>query len=307
MTTIKLRCDGQVATAKADGPIAEGTINIPVEITMSGDYYGYAPRLIAKCGSEERDMTVTQDWRGTKSEIPHECLLPGLELKIGIIATQIDGSGQMPTIWAKVGRVDPSTAGAKPKRSVMPTKEIVDQINEKAYGAEVAAANAVQAASDAQVTAAQANGKAQTVLDAYQAGLLRGPQGEKGERGEQGPPGLSITGPKGDTGERGPAGESIVGPQGPKGEKGDPGETVVGPAGPQGPKGDKGDPGEIDPESIGNAVADYLQKHPIDDSDIWEAINKNKGDLSLLDDRVSALETAIVGVDDAISRLEAAV
>lgn len=135
MTTIKLRCDGQNATAWADGPLVEGTANIPVEIILDG-YDDYAPKLVAKCGTETRDMVISYEDGGMRSEVPHECLRAGQELKIGIDAFSQEGSGRMPSMWAKVGKVEPSPAGEEPQHSVPPTPELVDQILTQAGRAE---------------------------------------------------------------------------------------------------------------------------------------------------------------------------
>lgn len=170
MTTITLRCDGQNATARADGPLAEGTVNIPVEIILTG-YDGYVPKLVAKCGTEVRDMVVTAAGEEARSEVPHECLKAGEELKIGIDAFAMTGSGRMPSIWAKVGKVDPSPAGEKPGHSVQPTPELVDQIlaqsgraEAKALEAKDEALAATREASKAREAAGAVSGQAAEAL-----------------------------------------------------------------------------------------------------------------------------------------------
>ncbi|MDD9948670.1 MAG: collagen-like protein [candidate division Zixibacteria bacterium] len=91
-----------------------------------------------------------------------------------------------------------------------------------------------------------------------------GPAGATGAQGAAGP-----VGPKGDPGSPGPAG-----PAGAKGDTGDAGPA--GPAGPEGPAGPKGDTGEtgppgdastIDPNQLGNILADIHHVQLIQDGD----------------------------------------
>ena len=71
-----------------------------------------------------------------------------------------------------------------------------------------------------------------------------GPAGQAGAKGDTGSPGAA--------GDRGPQGDR--GPAGPPGEKGDTGDR--GPAGPAGPEGPPGDASTIDPNDLGNLLAD---------------------------------------------------
>ena len=91
-----------------------------------------------------------------------------------------------------------------------------------------------------------------------------GPAGPAGAQGAAG-----AAGPAGADGAPGPAGP--VGPAGPKGDKGDTGDAgPAGPAGPQGPQGDMGPPGDastIDPNQLGNILADVHHVKLIQDGD----------------------------------------
>ena len=161
-----------------------------------------------------------------------------------------------------------------------------------------------------------------------------GPAGPQGERGIPGNgivsiranPDYSITitmedGTKYTTDYlRGPTGP--VGPPGPPGIQGETGRAFQyedfteeqleglkvrgdqGPAGPAGPEGPRGPQGEqyiltdADKEEIAQQAAEKVP--PYDDNEIKE-------DLSQLFGRVKTVETALIGVDAAITRLEAAV
>ncbi len=95
-----------------------------------------------------------------------------------------------------------------------------------------------------------------------------GPAGPAGAQGAAG-----AAGPAGADGAPGPAGP--VGPAGPKGDKGDTGDAgPAGPAGPQGPQGDMGPPGDastIDPNQLGNILADIHHVKLIQDGDDEDA------------------------------------
>ena len=141
-------------------------------------------------------------------------------------------------------------------RSIIPTGEIPDPLNDFLVEASAALTAIPQTIEDA-------------LTEAKESGEFDGPQGPQGEKGDKGD--------KGDTGAQGPAGETgatgETGPQGPKGDKGDAGAT-----GPQGPAGPAGDPTELinDEAGVGDTDKTFsADKLTADHSSLLNALTQS--------------------------------
>ena len=195
---------------------------------------------------------------GDACQVPHECLIAGALLRVGVYG--ISGDITTPTIYTQepIG----IARGAEPAESTQdPTPGVYQQIiNIIEAGAITGPAGPQGPKGDTGEPGPQgpkgdtgaAGPQGATGLQGERGEVgpqgpkgdtgAQGPQGPKGDRGEQGIQGPQ--GPKGDTGDIGPRGPQ--GEQGPTGAKGD-----AGPQGPQGPKGDMGDPGPQGPAGVG--------------------------------------------------------
>lgn len=121
----------------------------------------------------------------------------------------------------------------------------------------------------------------------------QGQKGDKGDKGDQGEPGPA--GPAGPQGETGPQGEiGPTGPQGPQGPQGERGYT--GATGPQGPAGPQGAPGATDASGVSYG-----------DTNVADALGELNLNSVNHEERISALESALLGLDSALTGLEGAI
>lgn len=192
--------------------LVSGTVNkYRAEFVFDDSWDGYTKTAVFRADSFGRVTSREVLLAGDACQVPHECLIAGALLRVGVYG--ISGDITTPTIYTQepIG----VARGAEPAESTQdPTPGVYQQI-----------------------------------INIIEAGAITGPagpQGPKGERGETGPQGpkgdtgaQGLQGPKGDTGEtgaRGPKGDTgLTGPQGPKGD--------TGATGPAGPKGDAGPAG----------------------------------------------------------------
>ena len=218
---MKLQVVGQMIAFTERETLVSGTVNkYRAEFVFDDSWDGYTKTAVFRADSFGRVTSREVLLAGDACQVPHECLIAGALLRVGVYG--ISGDITTPTIYTQepIG----IARGAEPAESTQdPTPGVYQQI-----------------------------------INIIEAGAITGPagpQGPKGDTGEPGPQGpkgdTGETGPQGATGLQGPAGErGEVGPQGPKGDtgaqglqgpKGDRGEQGI--QGPQGPKGDTGDTG----------------------------------------------------------------
>lgn len=225
---MKLQVVGQMIAFTERETLVSGTVNkYRAEFVFDDSWDGYTKTAVFRADSFGRVTSREVLLAGDACQVPHECLIAGALLRVGVYG--ISGDITTPTIYTQepIG----IARGAEPAESTQdPTPGVYQQI-----------------------------------INIIEAGAITGPagpQGPKGDTGEPGPQGpkgdTGETGPQGATGLQGPAGErGEVGPQGPKGDtgaqglqgpKGDQGEQGI--QGPQGPKGDTGDTGPQGPQGI---------------------------------------------------------
>ena len=225
---MKLQVVGQMIAFTERETLVSGTVNkYRAEFVFDDSWDGYTKTAVFRADSFGRVTSREVLLAGDACQVPHECLIAGALLRVGVYG--ISGDITTPTIYTQepIG----IARGAEPAESTQdPTPGVYQQI-----------------------------------INIIEAGAITGPagpQGPKGDTGEPGPQGpkgdTGAAGPQGATGLQGPAGErGEVGPQGPKGDpgdqglqgpKGDRGEQGI--QGPQGPKGDTGDTGPQGPQGI---------------------------------------------------------
>lgn len=232
---MKLQVVGQMIAFTERETLVSGTVNkYRAEFVFDDSWDGYTKTAVFRADSFGRVTSREVLLAGDACPVPHECLVAGALLRVGVYG--ISGDITTPTIYTQepIG----IARGAEPAESTQdPTPGVYQQI-----------------------------------INIIEAGAItgpagpQGPKGDTGETGPQGPKGDSgAAGPQGATGLQGPAGErGEVGPQGPKGDtgaqglqgpQGEQGPTGAkgdaGPQGPQGPKGDMGDPGPQGPAGAG--------------------------------------------------------
>lgn len=209
---MKLQVIGQMIAFTERETLVSGTVNkYRAEFVFDDSWDGFTKTAVFRADSFGRITSREVLLAGDTCQVPHECLIAGALLRVGVYG--ISGDITTPTIYTQepIG----IARGAEPAESTQdPTPGVYQQI-----------------------------------INIIEAGAItgpagpQGPQGERGETGPQGPKGdtgaQGLQGPKGDTGEtgaRGPKGDTgLTGPQGPKGD--------TGATGPAGPKGDAGPAG----------------------------------------------------------------
>ena len=191
---MKLQVVGQMIAFTERETLVSGTVNkYRAEFEFDDSWDGYTKTAVFRADSFGRITSREVLLAGDACQVPHECLIAGALLRVGVYG--ISGDITTPTIYTQepIG----VARGAEPAESTQdPTPGVYQQI-----------------------------------INIIEAGAITGPagpQGPKGDTGEPGPQGpkgdTGETGPQGVTGLQGPAGErGEVGPQGPKGDPGDQG------------------------------------------------------------------------------------
>lgn len=211
---MKLQVIGQMIAFTERETLVSGTVNkYRAEFVFDDSWDGYTKTAVFRADSFGRITSREVLLAGDACQVPHECLIAGALLRVGVYG--ISGDITTPTIYTQepIG----IARGAEPAESTQdPTPGVYQQI-----------------------------------INIIEAGAITGPAGPQGPKGDTGEPGPQ--GPKGDTGAQGLQGpkgdrgeQGIQGPQGPKGDTGDTGPQ--GPQGIQGPKGDPGAKGETGPK-----------------------------------------------------------
>ena len=190
---MKLQVVGQMIAFTERETLVSGTVNkYRAEFVFDDSWDGYTKTAVFRADSFGRVTSREVLLAGDACQVPHECLIAGALLRVGVYG--ISGDITTPTIYTQepIG----IARGAEPAESTQdPTPGVYQQI------INIIEARAITGPAGPQ-----------------------GPQGERGETGPQGPKGdtgaQGLQGPKGDTGEtgaRGPKGDTgLTGPQGPK-------------------------------------------------------------------------------------------
>lgn len=117
---------GASATIRKQGVLTVGMVGAYVKFRFDDDWEGLAKTAVFRAGDVTKDAIVND----SVSKIPHEVLILGLPLEIGVYGTKDDGKVVVPTVWAKT---DPVKAGADPSgdEGVDPTLPIWAEIQEE--------------------------------------------------------------------------------------------------------------------------------------------------------------------------------
>lgn len=249
---MKLQVIGQMIAFTERETLVSGTVNkYRAEFVFDDSWDGYTKTAVFRADSFGRVTSREVLLAGDACQVPHECLIAGALLRVGVYG--ISGDITTPTIYTQepIG----VARGAEPAESTQdPTPGVYQQIINMIEGGSFAGPPGPQGPKGDTGEPGPQGPKGDTGAAGPQGATgLQGPAGERGETGPQGPKGdTGATGPKGDQGpqgERGPQGPKgdtgATGPQGPKGDQGDQG--IQGIQGPQGPKGDTGAKGETGP------------------------------------------------------------
>lgn len=178
------------ASAAKTEELVAGRVGMEAQFHFSKEWEGLSKVAVFEAGNIAKDVAIFD----VSCVVPHECMIEGAELRVGIYGTSESGDVVIPTVYALVGVVK---KGADPSgdESYPPTQDFGEQVL-------AAASNAVRIAEEVERRA--------------DSGEFIGPQGPKGDTGPQG-----ERGPRGAQGIAGPQGaQGIAGPQGPRGSDG---------------------------------------------------------------------------------------
>lgn len=218
---MKLQVVGQMIAFTERETLVSGTVNKHrAEFVFDDSWDGYTKTAVFRADSFGRVTSREVLLAGDACQVPHECLIAGALLRVGVYG--ISGDITTPTIYTQepIG----IARGAEPAESTQdPTPGVYQQIINMIEGGSFAGPPGPQGPAGERGEVGPQGPKGDTGAQG-----LQGPKGDRGEQGSQGP-----QGPKGETGDTGPQG-----PQGIQGAKGDPGAR-----GETGPKGEQGDPG----------------------------------------------------------------
>lgn len=127
MEITKIHVSGFTAQVMSRQPLVSGTVGMPVEFTFGEDWQDLKKTAVFRC--DEITYTVL-DLKDT-ALIPWELLRnPGCTLKAGVYGTSEDGSVQIPTMWAELGKIQ---EGADPSgdQSADPTLPVWQQLSDR--------------------------------------------------------------------------------------------------------------------------------------------------------------------------------
>ncbi len=158
------------ASATKTEELVAGRVGMEAAFHFSPEWDGLGKTAVFEAGGVAKDVIVGDD----PCIVPHECMIEGAELRVGIYGMSTDGTIVIPTVYALVGTVK---KGADPSgdESYPPTPDVGEQ-------AVAAASTALQAAAAAQEVADEIQRRAD-------AGEFDGKPGEPGKPGERGEPG----------------------------------------------------------------------------------------------------------------------
>lgn len=126
MTVVKLSCSGVEVLAAVEGILTAGAVGIKTYIEYTDDeWYGLVKDVAFRIGSTGKSygMMNVED----VTTVPHESLVAGKHLYIGITGFNVDKSVVIPTMWADCGVVQASAIGDY-ENSVPPTPTEMEQM-----------------------------------------------------------------------------------------------------------------------------------------------------------------------------------
>jgi lysophospholipase L1-like esterase len=131
------------ASATKTEELVAGRVGMEAAFHFSPEWDGLGKTAVFEAGGIAKDVIVGDD----PCIVPHECMIEGAELRVGIYGMSTDGTVVIPTVYALVGTVK---KGADPSgdESYPPTPDVGEQ-------AVAAASTALQAAAAAQEVAAE--------------------------------------------------------------------------------------------------------------------------------------------------------
>lgn len=131
------------AAATKTEELVAGRVGMEAAFHFSPEWDGLGKTAVFEAGGVAKDVIVGDD----PCIVPHECMIEGAELRVGIYGMSTDGTIVIPTVYALVGTVK---KGADPSgdESYPPTPDVGAQ-------AVAAASSAMQAAAAAQEVAAE--------------------------------------------------------------------------------------------------------------------------------------------------------
>lgn len=117
---------GACAAVRRQDTLTAGMVGALVEFRFDDDWDGLAKTAVFRAGDITKDAMV----KDSASKIPHEVLIHGVPLEIGVYGTKDGGDIVIPTVWAKT---NPVKAGADPSgdEGVDPSLPIWAEIQEE--------------------------------------------------------------------------------------------------------------------------------------------------------------------------------
>ena len=127
MTTIKLTVHGANARAKVEGALISGGSKIRVMIQCDGSWGGLSRNLVCTSGKWEPENQGRAILNvGESVTVPHEVMIAGNHLYLGLEGRNPDGKLVIPTMWADCGMIQPGTGG-----EAEPTPPVWAQLQEQ--------------------------------------------------------------------------------------------------------------------------------------------------------------------------------
>lgn len=123
---ILMDINGVRAVIRKQDVLTAGMVGQQVEFRFDESWDKMGKTAVFRAGDVTKDVTVTN----SIAKVPHEVLIPGVAVEIGVYGSKDDGAIVIPTVWAKTNIVE---FGADPSgdESVDPTLPIWGQIQEE--------------------------------------------------------------------------------------------------------------------------------------------------------------------------------
>ena len=123
---ILMDINGVRAVIRKQDVLTAGMVGQQVEFRFDESWDKMGKTAVFRAGDVTKDATVTN----SIAKVPHEVLIPGLSVEIGVYGTKDDGAIVIPTVWAKTNIVE---FGADPSgdESLDPTLPIWGQLQEE--------------------------------------------------------------------------------------------------------------------------------------------------------------------------------
>lgn len=128
MAKIKLEVNGEAAKAYVtEGILTHGAVGVEIDVSVTGAEWEGIPYQVICISNGVAMSALPIDGIAT---VPHERLIGGQHLYIGIDGLNEPGTLRIPSILADLGTVAPSTAKYDPEHPTPPTPDIYAQIME---------------------------------------------------------------------------------------------------------------------------------------------------------------------------------